>query len=258
MVQVFYIAVAQADFFQREPLFVSPELRLLSAPDVRRGALRRPARIVHTTLRRPTERDPFNAQRCRRRSGRCARVEKDVDGPTPRSEGFRRDQRGENWIFVVFAHRHDPHVDAILAHEDRQERVNALAEPLLLKCRLFAKRAERTLGRILRRDAGETERDKRDTDSKSPDRRRKAQSSAHEHGFYDASGSAAVNPRTGVGSAHYGRAAARNHQHAVVLPEDFIVEIDADHGVPAEFLRALLHLGERKLARFGQRPFIRC
>src|SRR3712207_7936323 len=44
----------------------------------------------------------------------------------------------------VLAHRDDPHVDAVLAHEGREERVEPRREPGLLHDGLFALRAERT------------------------------------------------------------------------------------------------------------------
>ena len=66
---------------------------------------------------------------CRR--ARCARrtasptgavrggalVEEHVDRPPARGERLGRDDRREHRVLVVLAHRHDPHVDAVLAHE---------------------------------------------------------------------------------------------------------------------------------------------
>ena len=65
----------------------------------------------------------------RRRAGRGARVEEHVDRAAPRGERLGRGERGEHRVLVVLAHRHDPHVDAVLAHQRRQEGVEALLQP---------------------------------------------------------------------------------------------------------------------------------
>src|SRR3954469_18205688 len=54
------------------------------------------------------------------------------------------------------------------------------------------------------------------------------------------------------GSADHGGTADCDHQHAVVLAEDFVIQVDADHRVGTEVLRALRHLRHRNLARLGQ------
>ena len=88
---------------------------------------------------------PPSAIRCTRRDGAasvsprtCRRTRRSC-GAAPRKVSERRQETG-------LAHRHDPHVDSALAHEGRQERVEALLEPVLPHRRLLAQRAERTLG----------------------------------------------------------------------------------------------------------------
>ena len=80
-----------------------------------------------------------------------AAIEEDVDRPPPRREGRRRHDRREHRILVVLAHRHDPHVDPVRAHERRQHEVHPLLQPSLLDLGLLAEGAEGTWRR-LRRD----------------------------------------------------------------------------------------------------------
>ena len=129
---------------QRLPLLVAPELGLLAAPDIGCGRLRRAPRLEHAALRRAAERNALHTAGRGRGSGRGARVEEHVDGPPPRGERFRGGDRAEYRVLGVLAHRHDPHVEAVLAHQRRQERVEPLAQPALLHRRELTQRAERT------------------------------------------------------------------------------------------------------------------
>ena len=112
---------------ERLPLLVAPELRLLSAAHVCR---RRPAAIAARRTRRPATCRRARCVRCtparRRPRRRGALVEEDVNRPPARRERLRRGDRGEHRVLVVFAHRHDPEVDAVLAHQGRKERVEPL------------------------------------------------------------------------------------------------------------------------------------
>jgi len=58
-------------------------------------------------------------------------------------------------------------------------------------------------------------------------------------------------------SADNGRTAHADHEHAVVLPKHLVIEVNPDHGVRAEFLRALLHLAHRRLACLGEPLLVR-
>ena len=113
---------------ERLPLLIAPELRLLTAPDVAGRRLGRAPRLEDAPLRRAAERDPLDARRggrsrrsprtCRRRRRSCAAARANVSGAVI---------AGNTGILVVLAHRHDPQVDAVLAHQRRKERVQALA-----------------------------------------------------------------------------------------------------------------------------------
>src|SRR5690606_14874484 len=57
-------------------------------------------------------------------------------------------------------------------------------------------------------------------------------------------------------SDHHGGAADAHHQHAAVLPDHLVVDVDADHRVGAELLRAFRQFLESDLAGLGQFLFI--
>ena len=90
--------------------------------------------LVHAALVGAAERDALHAL--------GAAIEEHVDRAAARGERGGRDERAEDRVLVVLAHRDDPHVHAVLAHERRQRAVHALLEPALLHHRLFAQRAE--------------------------------------------------------------------------------------------------------------------
>ena len=83
------------------------------------GGLKTPPCDVPPSAMRSTQvaaagfRRPRTCRRRRRSSGAARRTSRGGD-------------RGEHRILVVFAHRHDPHVDAVLPHEGRQEGVQPL------------------------------------------------------------------------------------------------------------------------------------
>ena len=95
-----------------------------------------------------------------------ALVEEDVDRATPRGEGRRRHERRERRVLVVFAHRDDPHVDAVLPHQAGQDGLQPLLEPRLLHRRLFAQRAEWSRFRLGRGRAREAQCEKQGEDSR--------------------------------------------------------------------------------------------
>ena len=106
-------------------------------------------RFEHAALRRPAERDAFDARDGRRRSRGRTLVEEDVDRAAPGRKRLGSRDGGEDGVLAVLAHRDDPEIDAMLAHQRRQERVETLLQPLLLHRRLLAQRAEWT--RLVRR-----------------------------------------------------------------------------------------------------------
>ena len=110
--------------------------------------------LEHAALRRPPEREPFDTGRARRRAGDRALVEEDVNRPAARVERVRRGDGPEDRVLVVLAHGDDPHIDAVLAHERRQEGVEPLLQPGLLHRGLFAQRAEWPV-RVRQRAGGE-------------------------------------------------------------------------------------------------------
>ena len=130
------------DGLQHLPLLVSPQFGLRAAARVRVGRPCRTPGFEHAALRRAAKRDAFDARGGGRRAGRRALVEEDIDRPAARGERLGCRDRGEHGILGVLAHRHDPEVDAVLPHQRRQERVEALAQPFLLQRRLLAQRPE--------------------------------------------------------------------------------------------------------------------
>ena len=99
---------------QQLPLLVAPQLGLASAD--RSAASHGPrgrTRLEHAALRRATERESLDARSVHGRAGGRALVEEHVDGAPTSREGLRRDNRGEDGVLVVLAHRHDPEVDAV-------------------------------------------------------------------------------------------------------------------------------------------------
>ena len=173
------------DRFQRQPLLVSPQLGLRPASDVRSRRSHRTARFEDAALRGAAERNPLDALRRGRSAARRALVEEHVDRAAARREGVGRDERREHWIFVVLTHRHDPHVDAVLAHQRRKEGVEPLAEPLLLHRRLIPKRAERMLRRRLRGSVGGQRCAEHSDESEPAETQGKRRSEVHNHEFYD-------------------------------------------------------------------------
>src|SRR5207248_1293842 len=59
-------------------------------------------------------------------------VVEDVNGPAARREHRWRNQRREYRIFVVLAAIDNPHIHAVLAHENGEDTVEAGFQPLLL------------------------------------------------------------------------------------------------------------------------------
>ena len=135
---------------ERQPLVVAPQFGLLAAADVAGGRRGRAAGVEDPALRGAAQRDAFDAASPRPAlpAGGAA-VEEDVDRAAPGREGLGRDDGGEDRVLVVLAHRHHPHVDAVVAHQPGQEGVEPLAQPRLLHRRLLAQGAEGPLGRHL-------------------------------------------------------------------------------------------------------------
>ncbi len=105
----------------RSSITVLQHLPLLGAPQL--GLRASTAARVHLRAARAA---PGNTPPCvpppsASRSTPCSgpAVEEDVDGAPARGEGRGRHERREHRVLVVLAHRHHPHVDAVLAHQRR-------------------------------------------------------------------------------------------------------------------------------------------